>query len=49
MITALEPALFRVPRAGNTADWLFLVLSGAGVSLGCLMTFTGVFLLCFST
>ena len=48
MITALKRALFEEPRAGNGSDWLFFVMAGAGVAIGCLMIVSGVLFSDFS-
>ena len=49
MMAGLRRALFREPRAGHMADWLFFVLAGMGTVLGCYMVVNGLFFSDFSS
>ena len=49
MVAKLRRGLFREPRAGKMAGWLWFVFGGAGVTLGCLMLVNGLFFSDFSS
>ena len=49
MMAKLRRGLFREPRAGKMAGWLWFAFGGLGATLGCLMFVNGLFFSDFST
>ena len=49
MMATLKRTLFREPRAGGMAGWLWYVFGGVGATLGCLMFVNGLFFSDFSS
>jgi hypothetical protein len=48
MMTTAKRALFQEPRPGKMSGWLYYVLAGVGVSVGCLIMVDGLFFSDFS-
>lgn len=48
MVAAAKRALFQEPRPGKMSDWLWFVMAGGGVLLGCVVMIDGLFFSDFS-
>lgn len=48
MVAAVKKALFQEPRPGKMSDWLWFVMAGGGILLGCVCMIDGLFFSDFS-
>ena len=48
MMTTAKRAFFQEPRPGKMSGWLYYVLAGSGVTVGCLIMVDGLFFSDFS-